>query len=117
MSQCRKRYLAAGQRASRNSEISGEDIIFSDGTSVLGADNKAAVSVVMTMLENLTSEHQHGDIVVAFVPDEETGLRGAKSLDLQRFSVDFAGQLTVASQERLFMKTLTLHLQRSVLLV
>ncbi len=34
----------------------GEDIIFSDGTSVLGADNKAAVSVVMTMLENLTSE-------------------------------------------------------------
>ncbi|HFV5130082.1 TPA: peptidase T, partial [Escherichia coli] len=68
----------------------GEDIIFSDGTSVLGADNKAAVSVVMTMLENLTSEHQHGDIVVAFVPDEETGLRGAKSLDLQRFSVDFA---------------------------
>ncbi|MGT7712106.1 peptidase T [Escherichia coli] len=67
----------------------GEDIIFSDGTSVLGADNKAAVSVVMTMLENLTSEHQHGDIVVAFVPDEETGLRGAKSLDLQRFSVDF----------------------------
>lgn len=68
----------------------GEDIIFSDGTSVLGADNKAAVSVVMTMLENLTSEHQHGDIVVAFVPDEETGLRGDKSLDLQRFSVDFA---------------------------
>ncbi|ELU2305919.1 peptidase T [Escherichia coli] len=68
----------------------GEDIIFSDGTSVLGADNKAAVSVVMTMLENLTSEHQHGDIVVAFVPDEETGLRGAKSIDLQRFSVDFA---------------------------
>lgn len=68
----------------------GEDIIFSDGTSVLGADNKSAVTVVMTLLENLTSEQQHGDIVVAFVPDEEVGLRGAKALDLKRFDVDFA---------------------------
>lgn len=69
---------------------SGEEIIFSDGTSVLGADNKAAVTVVMTLLENLTPEHQHGDIVVAFVPDEEIGLCGAKALDLARFDVDFA---------------------------
>ncbi|XTZ40370.1 peptidase T [Salmonella enterica] len=67
-----------------------EEIIFSDGTSVLGADNKAAVTVVMTLLENLTEQHQHGDIVVAFVPDEEVGLRGAKALDLNRFNVDFA---------------------------
>ncbi|WBU51513.1 peptidase T [Kosakonia pseudosacchari] len=67
-----------------------EEIIFSDGTSVLGADNKAAVTVVMTLLENLTPEQRHGDIVVAFVPDEEVGLRGAKALDLQRFDVDFA---------------------------
>lgn len=68
----------------------GEEIIFSDGTSVLGADNKAAVTVVMTLLENLTSEDRHGDILVAFVPDEEIGLRGAKALDLARFDVDFA---------------------------
>jgi tripeptide aminopeptidase len=68
----------------------GEDIIFSDGTSVLGADNKAAVTVVMTVLENLAAEHKHGDIVVAFVPDEEIGLCGAKALDLARFDVDFA---------------------------
>lgn len=67
-----------------------EEIIFSDGTSVLGADNKAAVTVVMTLLENLTAEHAHGDIVVAFVPDEEIGLLGAKALDLKRFDVDFA---------------------------
>jgi tripeptide aminopeptidase len=67
----------------------GQEIIFSDGTSVLGADNKAAVTVVMTLLENLRGDH--GDIVVAFVPDEEIGLRGAKALDLeQRFNVDFA---------------------------
>ncbi|WP_205955333.1 peptidase T [Pantoea stewartii] len=67
----------------------GQDIIFSDGTSVLGADNKAAVSVVMTLMENL--QDQHGDVVVAFVPDEEIGLRGAKALDLNtRFNVEFA---------------------------
>jgi len=69
----------------------GQDIIFSDGTSVLGADNKAAVTVVMTLLENLRDDAKVGDIVVAFVPDEEIGLRGAKALDLKaRFDVDFA---------------------------
>ncbi|WP_420820607.1 peptidase T [Serratia microhaemolytica] len=68
-----------------------QEIIFSDGTSVLGADNKAAVTVVMALLENLTDADRHGDIVVAFVPDEEVGLRGAKALDIeQRFNVDFA---------------------------
>ncbi|MGK7245774.1 peptidase T [Buttiauxella agrestis] len=67
-----------------------EEIIFSDGTSVLGADNKSAVTVVMTLLENLTDDMKHGDIVVAFVPDEEIGLCGAKALDLARFAVDFA---------------------------
>jgi len=67
----------------------GQQVIFSDGTSVLGADNKAAVTVVMTLMENLNGDH--GDIVVAFVPDEEIGLRGAKALDLEtRFNVDFA---------------------------
>lgn len=67
----------------------GQEIIFSDGTSVLGADNKAAVTVVITLMENLKGDH--GDIVVAFVPDEEIGLRGAKALDLEtRFNVDFA---------------------------
>ncbi|WP_426617036.1 peptidase T [Raoultella sp. R2A007] len=80
-------------RVSEHPEIlayPNEEIIFSDGTSVLGADNKSAVTVVMTVLENLTADHRHGDIVVAFVPDEEVGLRGAKALDLSRFAVDFA---------------------------
>ena len=69
----------------------GEDIIFTDGTSVLGADNKAGVTNIMTALEILVTEQiPHGDIRVAFVPDEETGLRGSKLLDLDRFKVDFA---------------------------
>ncbi|NDL62655.1 peptidase T [Acerihabitans arboris] len=68
----------------------GQDIVFGDGTSVLGADNKAAVTAIMTMLENLEADTPHGDIVVAFVPDEEIGLRGAKAMDPARFDVDFA---------------------------
>jgi len=66
------------------------DIIVSDGTSVLGADNKAAIAVIMTLLAELGPAAAHGDILVAFVPDEEIGLRGAKALDLARFDCDFA---------------------------
>lgn len=68
----------------------GTDVIFSDGTTVLGADNKAAVAIVMTLLATLGPGDAHGDILVAFVPDEEIGLRGAKALDLARFPCDFA---------------------------
>ena len=69
----------------------GQDIVFTDGTSVLGADNKAAVANVMTMLTVVTRENRpHGDIRVAFVPDEEIGLCGSKLLDLKKFKVDFA---------------------------
>jgi len=72
------------------SRYTGEEIVFSDGTSVLGADNKAAIAVIMTMLGNLGPEDVHGDILVAFVPDEEIGLRGARALDTERFECDFA---------------------------
>lgn len=69
----------------------GEDIVFTDGTSVLGADNKAAVANIMTMLSVVIRENRpHGDIRVAFVPDEEIGLCGSKLLDLEKFKVDFA---------------------------
>ncbi|MCA1174863.1 MULTISPECIES: peptidase T [unclassified Pantoea] len=89
---CLNRQQDIWLRVAQHPEIApyrGQEIIFSDGTSVLGADNKAAVTVVMTLMENLKGDH--GDIVVAFVPDEEIGLRGAKALDLEnRFNVDFA---------------------------
>lgn len=67
-----------------------EDIIVSDGTSVLGADNKAAIAIIMTLLARLEPSKPHGDIFIAFVPDEEIGLRGARALDLERFGCDFA---------------------------
>jgi tripeptide aminopeptidase len=69
----------------------GQDLIVGDGTSVLGADNKAAVTILMDLLGTFSREAPpHGDIVVVFVPDEEIGLRGSKALDLARFPVDFA---------------------------
>lgn len=70
----------------------GSDLIVSDGTSVLGADNKAAISNIMVALETLVQDKSrcHGDIYVAFVPDEEIGLMGSKSMDFSKFPVDFA---------------------------
>ncbi|ASJ22741.1 peptidase T [Brachyspira hampsonii] len=68
-----------------------EDIIFSDGTSVLGADNKAAISTIMSALKYIIENNiEHGDIHIAFVPDEEIGLLGSKALDLNIFKPDFA---------------------------
>lgn len=70
----------------------GQDIIFSDGTSVLGADDKAAISSIMVAIEMLGSDpnRYHGELYFAFVPDEEIGLVGAKHLDFADFPVDFA---------------------------
>ena len=70
----------------------GQKIIFSDGTSVLGADNKAAGANIMSAFAYLKEhpEVKHGDIFVAFVPDEEIGLRGSKLLDLKDFNPDYA---------------------------
>lgn len=69
----------------------GQNIVVTDGLSVLGADNKAAVSCLMTMAEQFTNENiPHGDIYLAFVPDEEVGLKGSKLLNKANFPVDFA---------------------------
>lgn len=70
----------------------GDDIIFTDGTSVLGADNKAAVANIMTALWYLREnpEINHAEIHIAFVPDEEIGLRGARKIDFEKFKVDYA---------------------------
>lgn len=73
-------------------EYVGDDIIFTDGTSVLGADNKSAGANIMTMLAILHEDPSipHGDLKIAFVADEEIGLRGSKLLDLSKFNPDFA---------------------------
>ncbi len=69
----------------------GDDIVVTDGTSVLGADDKAALTAIMEALTTLAKgDTPHGDIYVAFVPDEEIGLRGSKALELDRFPVAYA---------------------------
>lgn len=69
----------------------GDDLVVTDGTSVLGADNKSAIANVMTAFTRIVKENRpHGDIYLAFVPDEEIGLCGAKKMDFSKFPVDFA---------------------------
>ena len=68
----------------------GEHLIVSDGTTLIGADDKAGIAEIMTMLERLIGENiPHGEISVAFTPDEEIG-EGADHFDVQRFNADYA---------------------------
>lgn len=74
------------------SRYAGERILVTDGTSVLGADDKAGVTTVMEAAVRLLADTsiEHGDIYLSFVPDEEIGLRGVRTMDLERFPVDYA---------------------------
>lgn len=73
------------------SEHSGKTIICSDGTTLLGADDKAGVAVIMQMAQTIAEhpEIEHGEIKIAFTPDEEVG-RGVDFFDVKRFGADFA---------------------------
>lgn len=68
-----------------------EAIIVTDGTTLLGADDKAGIAEIVTAVEYLLEhpEIPHGDIKIAFTPDEEIG-RGADQFDVKRFGADFA---------------------------
>ena len=82
-------------RATEHPELTpyvGQELIVTDGTSVLGADNKAAIANIMTALATLAGDPalRHGDVYVAFVPDEECGLWGSKNMDFTKFPVDYA---------------------------
>lgn len=69
----------------------GEDIIFTDGTTLLGGDDKAAVAAIMTMAEFfcLHPEVPHGPIKLCFTPDEEVG-RSTENFSVERFGADLA---------------------------
>ena len=69
----------------------GQPIITTDGTTLLGADDKAGIAAIMAALEYLVShpEMEHGTLKVGFTPDEEIG-RGADRFDVQKFGADFA---------------------------
>jgi tripeptide aminopeptidase len=69
----------------------GQTLITTDGTTLLGADNKAGIAEIITALEYFIEnpEVKHGDIKIAFTPDEEVG-RGTETFDVEKFNADFA---------------------------
>ncbi len=69
----------------------GEDLIVTDGTTLLGADDKAGIAIIFSTLEHLIAhpEIPHGKLQIAFTPDEEVG-RGVEHFDVKGFNADFA---------------------------
>ena len=69
----------------------GQDIIVTDGTTLLGSDDKAGITAIISAIEYLTlhTEIEHGDIQIAFTPDEEIG-RGADYFDTAIFDAQWA---------------------------
>lgn len=72
-------------------EYTGQTMIVTDGTTLLGADDKAGVAEIMTAIEYLAGhpEIKHGTIKIGFTPDEEVG-RGVDFFDVKKFGADFA---------------------------
>jgi tripeptide aminopeptidase len=81
-------------KESENPELKkeiGRTVITSDGTTLLGADDKAGIAIVMTAIQHLIDHPDilHGDIRVGFTPDEEVGM-GTKYFDIKKFGAQFA---------------------------
>lgn len=71
-------------------DFAGHHLIVTDGTTLLGADDKAGIAEIMTAIERMVRDDlPHGDISVAFTPDEEIG-EGADHFDVARFAADYA---------------------------
>ena len=72
-------------------QYKGQTLITTDGTTLLGADNKAGIAEIMTAMNHLVQHPEiiHGDVWVCFTPDEEIG-QGADHFDLEKFRADFA---------------------------
>ena len=71
--------------------LKGQDIIVTDGTTLLGADDKAGIAAIMTAVEYLSNNNdiKHGDIKIGFTPDEEIG-RGADLFNVEKFNAKYA---------------------------
>jgi tripeptide aminopeptidase len=71
--------------------VIGDTVITTDGTTLLGADDKAGIAEIMTLLEELVNNPSiaHGPVKVAFTPDEEIG-KGTLHFDVKKFAADYA---------------------------
>ena len=72
-------------------DFKGHTLITTDGTTLLGADNKAGIAEIMEVAKYFIDnpDVKHGDIKICFTPDEEVG-RGTEKFDLEKFGADFA---------------------------
>jgi len=72
-------------------QYKGQNIIVTDGTTLLGADNKAGIAAIVSAMEYLRThpEIEHGKIRIGFTPDEEIG-RGADHFDVKKFGAEWA---------------------------
>ena len=71
-------------------EYAGCSLVVTDGTTILGADDKAGIAEIMTMAEMLAKgDFAHGDIAICFTPDEEIG-RGTDYFNMEAFGADYA---------------------------
>lgn len=87
------------------SSLKGRTLITSDGTTILGADDKAGIAEILTMAERLINEEiPHGPISVAFTPDEEIG-SGAEYFDIDRFGAQLLILWMVIQKVRFSLKT------------
>ena len=70
-------------------DLKGRTLITTDGTTLLGADDKAGIAEILTMVEHLQAESiPHGPICIAFTPDEEIGT-GASHFNVEQFGADY----------------------------
>jgi tripeptide aminopeptidase len=86
-----KRVICASEYPNLEKRYIGMDIVTGDGTTLLGADDKAGIAEIMTAVDliNQNPDLRHGTLKVGFTPDEEIG-RGADHFDVQKFGADFA---------------------------
>ena len=84
----------------------GHDIITASGGTLLGADDKAGVAIIMTLARHLLThpEIPHGELRICFTPDEEIGT-GIRKIDLQRLNADFAYTLDGAEVGEIVYET------------
>ncbi|MCB9116232.1 MAG: peptidase T [Caldilineaceae bacterium] len=84
----------------------GDDIITASGGTLLGADDKAGVAIIMTLARHLLAhpEIPHGELRICFTPDEEIGT-GIRKIDLQRLNADFAYTLDGAEVGEIVYET------------
>ena len=100
-------------------QYKGKTLITTDGTTLLGADDKAGIAEIMTAVQYMVEhpEFKHGDIMIGFTPDEEIG-RGVDKFDVKKFGAKYAytmdgGEIGELEYENFNAAGVKIHIQGS----